>query len=330
MNAITPSFPASPQEQAAWYWLQQHRHQPEQHPDPAFLDWLAADPKHPQLYAQAEILWGLTDDPARRLAEEEADILAGYLARSRVPIQRHLPRWSRMALAASVVLSLWIGATQHPSEWLDSLNADQVTGVAEIRSIQLADGTQLTLDARTALNIEVTPQKRHIELLRGAIWLHVTPNADLPFRVATDQGEVEVLGTEFEVRRLEDSTRVTLASGKVAVRSHQNGVALVLNPEQQITLNDGGIIGAPHKVDSRAQSSWTQGWLTFYQTPLHEVLSRLAPYHSGSIVLLNSSLANRPISASFPGASPEQALNSLQAVVGFQQQALPGGLIMIY
>jgi len=332
MNSSS-SASSSAQEQQAWQWLMHRQTTGSMGYDAAFLDWLAADPAHPAAYARAEKLWAITERPAQRLADEESAVLAGYLARLATPVptrRRPIRQWTAgLAMAASLLLMLWIGAGGQPENWLENLQADYHTGTGEVRELTLADGSQLTLDAQTALRVQIDGNQRRVELLRGAVWFKVSHNAALPFIVHTEQGETRVLGTEFEVRRLAQETHITLASGRVAVHGLNTNPPVMLQPGQQVKLNAQGQRGDIISVDSRAALAWKQGWLTFYQTPLREVLARLSPYYPGRILLLNEALAERRVSGSFPSTEPLLALNSLQAVLGFQQDILLGRLVIL-
>ena len=74
---------------------------------------------------------------------------------------------------------------------------------------------------------------------------------------------------------------------------------------------------------------WRSGWLTYSKTPLADVVADLRRYFPGQIVLLNSELANRRISGSFPSHDPRAVLNSLQGVLGFEQHTVFGRLIVL-
>lgn len=332
MTPPPTSAVSTAQEQEAWRWLLQ-RHAPDQTLDePAFQRWLAADPRHPQLYAKAEAVWMLSAEPAARLAEEESAALTEYLARLDAPRRtqrRHGPAWS-LALAACLLLALWTGGWWQPARWLGDLRADHVSAPGQIRELTLADGSQLVLDGDSALAVHFDGRQRRIELLRGAASFKVLRNG-LPFVVRAEGGEARVLGTEFEVRRLPRETRVTVASGQVAVRAGEAAdlPQAVLHAGQRVAFADGRL-AAPEAVDSSAALAWRQGWLAFYQAPLGEVLERLGDYYPGRILLLDAELAARRVTVSFPSADPHAALNALQAVLGFRQRELFGRVIVIH
>lgn len=239
-------------------------------------------------------------------------------------------RWAYpLASAACLLLMLWAGAWWSPGHWLTDLSADYVSAPGEVREITLGDGSRLTLDADSAVAVSLDGEQRRVDLLRGAASFAVK-HLPKPFVVRAGEGEARVLGTEFEVRRQGEQTRVTVAEGRVSVRgSHAAGMPeVVLGAGERVGI-DGTRLGDAQPADAQAALAWRQGWLTFYRAPLGEVLERLGTYYPGRIVLLDSKLAQRRVSGSFRSTDPQAALDSLQAVVGFHQQPLLGRFVLI-
>ncbi|WP_430317664.1 FecR family protein [Pseudomonas nitroreducens] len=300
----------------------------------AFQAWLAADPQHARAYAAVDALWQASALPAQRLAGEEGDALGAYLTAMDHPAPRRAQsnhrRWAYpLASAACLLLMLWVGAWWSPGHWLTDLSADYVSAPGEVREITLGDGSRLTLDADSAVAVSLDGEQRRVDLLRGAASFAVK-HLPKPFVVRAGEGEARVLGTEFEVRRQGEQTRVTVAEGRVSVRgSHAAGMPeVVLGAGERVGI-DGTRLGDAQPADAQAALAWRQGWLTFYRAPLGEVLERLGTYYPGRIVLLDSELAQRRVSGSFRSTDPQAALDSLQAVVGFHQQPLLGRFVLI-
>jgi transmembrane sensor len=153
-------------------------------------------PAHRQAYAQAQALWRQTEAPAARLAAEEQAGLQQYLEAMRRPARK--PHWQRFAVAACLVLALGGVAGWQPQHWLQDLRADY-TSAEQVRQVTLADGSQLTLDAGTAIGVDFDQGERRVRLLRGAAFFQVT-HTGAPFLVDANGGQVRVLGTQFEVR----------------------------------------------------------------------------------------------------------------------------------
>ena len=165
-----------------------------------------------------------------------------------------------------------------------------------------------------------------MHLRRGVAFFHVTHTGE-PFVVDAQGGEARVLGTEFEVRLQPGGAQVTVLSGRVGVKASKDGTQQVLTADQQLAY-DAGVTDTLHRVDSQARLGWRSGWLTYYKTPLADVVADLKRYYPGQILLLDSQLGAQRISGSFPSKDPQAVLNSLQGVLGFEQHSAFGLIVL--
>lgn len=313
-------------EQAAWLWIGRMQGRPSAAQREAFERWLYADVTHIEAYAQAQELWRRTWPAGNVLAAEEDARLRQYLERIAVPPARGRRWGALLAMAASLALVVWGGGWK-PIDWLQDLGADYVSAPGEVRILNLADGSVITLDADSAVSVELRADERHIELRRGGAFFQVS-HGEVPFVVEAAGGEARVLGTRFGVRLRHGGARVTVEQGRVGVTAAPGQPQEVVAANQQLVYGNGKA-GETWTVDAQAQLSWREGRLTFYKTPLADVLADLARYYPGRIVLLDDELAARRISGSFPSNDPHAILDSLRAVVGFSQHEVLGRLIVL-
>ncbi|WP_322845964.1 FecR family protein [Pseudomonas sp. B33.4] len=320
--------PTPAQEQAAFAWLSLLHDGPSAGDQLTFSQWLRADPAHAEAYAQAQVLWELSEGPARMLADEEASALQGYIDAMDRPRHSPLLRWSgALTMAACLLLMVSLGTGWQPQRWIDDLGADYVSAPGEIRTVTLADQSQVTLDGDSAIAVDFSRGERHVQLRRGAGFFTVTHTGE-PFVVEAEKGEARVLGTQFEVRLQPHGAQVTVLSGRVGVTADRGGEQQILTAGQQVAYGEGSTQKL-HAVDSEAQLAWRQGWLTYYKSTLADVVEDLRRYYPGRIVLLNDELAARKVSGSFPSKDPQAVLNSLQGVLGFEQHQVLGHLIIL-
>ncbi|MBV7514317.1 FecR family protein [Pseudomonas sp. PDM25] len=320
--------PTPAQEQAAFAWLSLLHDQPSSGDQATFSHWLQADHAHAEAYAQAQVVWELTETPARTLAGEEAFALQGYLNAMNRSRRTRVRRWSgALAMAACMVVMIGVGAGWQPSRWVDDLGADYVSAPGEIRTVTLSDQSQVTLDADSAIAVDFSRGERHVQLRRGAGFFSVTHTGE-PFVVDAEKGQARVLGTQFEVRLQPHGAQVTVLSGRVGVTANKYAEQQILIAGQQVAYGEGSAQKL-HAVDSEAQLAWRQGWLNYYKATLADVVQDLGRYYPGRIVLLNDELAGRRVSGSFPSQDPQAVLSSLQGVLGFEQHKVLGRLIIL-
>ncbi|MFK4771744.1 FecR domain-containing protein [Rhizobium sp. ZW T2_16] len=210
-----------------------------------FEKWVNADPAHLEAYQAIEATWYAMENPGKRLADKEADELSVCLdAMDRA--KRHRKTGRRLGTLGTVMAALVAGAI-----WLErpgliqDLRADYVTARGERRTVMLADGSSVLLDADSALVDVSAAGERRVRLLRGGVFFEVVPST-IPFVVVAAGGRVEVLGTGFDVRLVADGGSVTLAHGRVSVRTDAHAGATTLEPGQQVNfhLRGAGFIGS--------------------------------------------------------------------------------------
>ncbi|GLO36354.1 sensor [Pseudomonas putida] len=315
------------QSQAALQWLSRINEQPAQAEGAAFKRWLLADPGHRAAYEQAQVLWQKSAAPAQRLADEEQQALQRYLdAMARPPVRGPWRRVAALAMAACLVLAVGIVGGWHPGYWLQDLQADY-RSAGQVRQVTLADQSQVTLDAGSAIAVDFAQGERRVRLLHGAAFFQVTHTGE-PFLVEAAGGEVRVLGTQFEVREQGESAQVTVRSGRVGVSPAPGVLARELTANQQVVYS-AGRVGDTQVVDSDNRLAWRQGWLNYYQVPLAQVVEDLGRYYPGRILLLDGELGQRKVSGSFQVGEPLLALDSLGKVMGFSRQTVLGRLTLI-
>ena len=315
------------QERAALAWLSVLHDQPDSGDQATFSRWLLADPAHAEAYAQAQVVWELSEVAGATLAEEESLAMQRYLSVMDKSRRSRLRHWAGgLAVAACLLLMVGVFAGWQPARWVDDLGADYVSAPGQVRTVVLADQSRVTLDADSAIAVNFSGGERHVQLRRGVAFFHVTHTGE-PFVVDADGGEARVLGTEFEVRLQPGGAQVTVLSGRVGVKAGKNAAQQILTADQQIAY-DAGVTDTVHHVDSQARLGWRSGWLSYSRAPLADVVADLKRYYPGQIVLLNSQLGARKISGSFPSQDPQAVLNSLQGVLGFEQHNVFGLIVL--
>lgn len=84
---------------------------------------------------------------------------------------------------------------------LNGLWADRHTATGERKTFALADGSRLSLNARSSVDIHFSDSRRLVRLREGQVFVDVAADPRRPFVIATAQGEVQALGTQFMVRQ---------------------------------------------------------------------------------------------------------------------------------
>lgn len=149
--------------------------------------------------------------------------------------------------------------------------------------LNLPDGSVVWLNSGTVLQFptKFSGKNREIFLASGEIYLEVSANKQNPFLVHTNDFNVKVYGTAFNLTAYSDSRpSVVLVEGSVSLNS-KNKKELFINPSEQAILSSEGIFDT-QMVDVNKYVSWKSGYLAFERTPMSEVLKQIGRYYNFS------------------------------------------------
>lgn len=171
-------------------------------------------------------------------------------------------------------------------------------------NILLSDGTKVWLNAGSKL---IFPQKftgktRKV-FLKGEAYFDVSKNERVPFIVSTDNINVTVQGTEFNVKdnSSDKNLEIVLVEGEVSLKG--NSVMNFLNEEIKLSPNQLAIfnkldnkVAVHSNVDADYYTSWKEGLLKFNRESILVVFEGLSRYYNVRFVTENSVELNRKFS----------------------------------
>jgi transmembrane sensor len=241
----------------------------------------------------------------------------------RRPFRRRAPLAALAASAALVAIGTGL--------WLHFQRNVYGTEIGEQRSLALADGSTVTLNAHSRVRVHFTASRRDVELLQGQALFNVAKDAARPFVVTADETQVRAVGTQFDVNRRMHGTVVTVVEGRVAVVTHAAHVRqaagdprstdaaqathdseIFLTAGEQATVDRSGAPQAEH-ADLDAATAWTQRRLVFDAATLGEVVEEFNRYTTRKLVLRDPSLERFPITAAFSSPDPTSLIRFLEA-----------------
>lgn len=278
----------------------------------AFERWLASDPAHARTFAGHAALWdgvaSLENDPRARA------ILLGDGSMPLQPSRRKVIAGLSGVAASAVALA---GAGVAWRALRESAETRYATAQGEQRHIQLADGSRVTLDTDTLLDIALDGEERRLTLRQGQAFFDVARDPSRPFRVFVGRSEVRALGTAFGVRKDDVTARVVLEHGSVAlfrdVKTERVPDA-ILKPGEQAHLGmPGHVVVGP--VDVARSQAWRYGRLMFDATPLARAVAEVNRYGGPHIALADAQVGRLPISGVFHTDQPENFAETVAAAL---------------
>jgi transmembrane sensor len=188
-----------------------------------------------------------------------------------------------------------------------------------VDTVKLADGSTVILgpSSRVALADAYGARTRELTL-DGQAFFDVVHDDGRPFIVRTASATLRDVGTSFSVRT--DSargTRVAVTSGAVDLVSSQAAVGspTVLHAGDRAEVT-GDRMQVERGVVTGDELSWTHGVLVFHDAPLTTVASELRRWYGLELVVNDSTIASRRLTATFDRASGDDVGRVLAAVLG--------------
>ena len=294
-----------------------------------FERWRQSDPKCDETYASLERMRGM---PSLHRAVEK-HVGPGY---GRMPIRQPVAAtpsfatalWSKRVAAVAAAVLLVVGLFQAPDLIL-RWRADHVTAVGQRETIQLSDGSTMTLNTDSAVALDFENGHRQVTLLKGEAFFDVRQDTGQSFLVTTGLSETEDLGTTFLVRRDEGEDCVILKDGLVIVRRlSDRAESVVLDPGEKVVVTPNAL--SPAKAVDIGQSfAWLDGYVILRDQVFSRALSTLRRYHDGAVIVAGDRLDEAKVSGNYNVDEPQTAIRTLAEAAGGTVTRLPGGILII-
>jgi transmembrane sensor len=258
--------------------------------------------------AECEYAWRRAETLLSKLGGLPPELALPALDRPANPQRRAM--LGRLAALLALAPASWVGWQLNERQgW----TADYHSPIGERRQLTLADGSQLTLNTDTAIDVSFDPGQRLVRVRKGEILVQTAPDIQYPgrpFRVSTEQGRMQALGTRFSVREDAGMTRLAVLDGRVQIELYQRPLAtpMILVAGQQTGFSDSAI-GAMTHADS-SLTAWTRGMLVADNMRLGDFAAELARYRHG-IVRCDPKVAQLRLSGAFPLDDTRHALDML-------------------
>lgn len=236
-----------------------------------FTVWLEAAPEHRYAYDAVEAVWLGFEPPS---SSASAEVISLDSRRAKPAPMFRMPQAAAAALALAVLGVGGAGFLVTRPAPVETYR----TAAAEVRTIDLKDGSRVVLDRASTLKVAFTRKHRRVELVSGEANFAVAHDASRPFVVMAGDQKIQDIGTEFDVLSQAQRLRVTVSHGMVAVGDATGG-----DPGYQLAAGDQfeqrrGQRGVVRRVEAATVPAWRNGVLVYQDAPLSDVAADLGRY----------------------------------------------------
>lgn len=281
-----------------------------------FQRWLQLDRAHAEAFEMLQVGIGTLQTAAR-----SNPALRGM--RDRAVAVRQGARRNKLTVRAAAVLAFVslggvIAAVQLREPTVVERGVPSVfqTAVGERSTVQLQDGSEISLDTSSRVEVTYSKARRAIEVDAGRAYFRVAKDATRPFAVNVGGREVVAVGTEFDIRLDERNLIVTLIEGRVDVSASgasasDTSTTRTLLPGERMTVDRATGVATVERADLERTISWRQGKILFEDTPLDEAVDEMNRYAPAPIVVDDPALRRLRVNGMFYTSQPENFLRAL-------------------
>jgi transmembrane sensor len=223
-------------------------------------------------------------------------------------------RWVA-GVAASIIVMAGLGWSLTPSR-----SEQFQTKVGEQRSVLLADGSRVTLNTASKIEVHLHADHRVVQLLQGEVLFEVAHDAQRPFDVHAGHVVVRAVGTQFDIDRRAARTAVTVVEGRVTVLAagSRTGSLPELSAGDRLVVDSAGPGALEHDVNLAEATAWTQHQLVFHHRPLGEIADEFNRYNVGRIEIRSPSLREQEVTGTFRSNDVASFVAVLAGIPGVQ------------
>jgi transmembrane sensor len=308
-----------------------------------FDAWIA-DPKRRAAFEEAIAIWqGVESLGAQpELIPIRTTALEGYRrAHARRWAPARVARWRAVAaVAATLAVVLLLGVMfRTPVQVYE-------TGIAERRIAILEDGSRLSMDAATKVEVRMSRDRRELRLVQGRAKFDVVGRPLRPFSVVAGDKIVVAVGTSFSVELVRSQMHVVLYEGHVRILEKAAAKRSLLSdadpaPEQAAPTAEWALepgrefvasIKAPvtreAAADMNSSLTWESGRLSFIDEPLSLAAERLNRYSKRKVVIADAATGQLKINGVFRAGDTEAFAEGAQALLPVQIERAPDRILI--
>jgi transmembrane sensor len=261
--------------------------------------WIARSGAHQRAWARVAEIHGMT-----------GHVLTERYDKANRP-SRGMTRRTLMIGALMGTGALGAGSLILPDLLID-LRADYATKTAEIRHVDLADGSVVTLGPSSAIEVDFTATARTVRLLAGMAYFDVLSEPSRPFSVLSDNVSATALGTAYDISNDAGVVSVSVDHGQVAARIADGPIEADLKTGDWIIF-DPALNGVASRGTREASqiAAWRSGMIVADRETVSALVAKVSRWLPAKVVIAHPSLGSRLVSGVFDLSDPSRALEAV-------------------
>ena len=300
--------------------------------------WLAQSKTNEREFIELAEVWGLAD--------QLPSITQVNISEYKAETSNQAMGWPRGAIAASIVVCcVFVGSLF----WLTSpgqnppMMVSYHTVIGEIRDVTLSDGSVISLNTNTNIDVNYTAQKRRVTLHKGEAHFKVAKDKQRPFSVEVGDKVVTAVGTAFNIRKSDHAADLVVTEGRVSVDNRKNTqpkkgdasadkALLMVSAGEQLSIAPTAETNIAEKFNPEEverKLSWTDGMISFENTPLIQAIDEVSRYTERKIIIADEDLKSLKVGGYFKAGETDSMLEVLQLSFNINVQTRDDNVVVL-
>lgn len=286
----------------------------------ALEDWLQASPHHRVAYIRLRSVW-------RQMHHlKSAGVGRGLERTTDTKPAQPTRRSRRYAAAAVIVIVVTLGVLG--AHFLAGHRTFE-TPIGGLATVPTDDGSVVTLNTDTRIQIAMDAKERRIALQRGEAFFEVAKDERRPFRVEAGRHAVIAVGTKFSVRVISGSVHVAVTEGTVRV---EPGRTLLERPatDSAFPALSAGTTATVRRDEIRVQEeaiadieqtlSWRSGYVVLNGTSLAAAAAELNRYNTRRLIIADPEIERITVGGNFRSNNVDGFVRLLEQGFGIEAE----------
>lgn len=292
--------------------------------------WRSADDANERYYVQFEKIWeaGKALSPDSEV-DENAAWLKFQAKANQSSVQEAAVKplkggfaWLQIAAVLFIAVGAW-GAYSLFSSGYTDLGTDK-----QVLTQTLPDGSELTLNKNSQISYARNfKNHRSIKLKSGNVFFDVAKDKTRPFIIDIENIAVEVVGTSFNIRHLENETEVNVESGIVKVTLGKRQIKLYKGEKIVLNAQTNNLVKQP--VTDQLYNYYKTNLFIASNTPLWKLISAMNEAY-GSSIALDPKVKDLTINTTLKQGSLEMNLQIICETLGLKQSHNGSEILLSY
>ncbi len=294
---------------------------------------ISENPDNEKIFEEYQIIWSLKikEDTFDKKTESALQTVKNQFSEKEkiIPIKKN-KIW--IQIAASIIILLGMSYYFYTNSQSEDVKITSVSSNESIKQIKLADGTIVWLNKNSKLEYpKEFPKNKRVVKMAGEAYFIVAHNNQKPFIVKTENTQVEVLGTEFNLKSFdnEHDIEIVLKQGKVKFTDTKSNISELMKPNDKITLNKKERKLKKETISNTNFLSWKTKELDLNNMTLEEIAKTLSEYYKIE-VKVNTSVKDLTFHSSLPfnNAKLEDILKTIKFSMRINEDTINGEIIL--